>query len=351
MTWKPIVGITCGDLNGIGIETVIKLFSDTRMLDFCTPVFFASNKVINYYRKSLSEFPLNFTSIKKLDAANPKQFNVFTCWEEDVAVNPGELNEVGGKYAVRSLEVATQCLYDGEIDTLITAPLHKANTQTANFKYAGHTPFLKEKFGVQEVVMMLYAGDFRVALATEHVPVQKISSHLTVASLVKKCQILNEGLIRDFGIDKPRIALLGLNPHAGDNGLLGMEEQEIIIPALEQLRRMNIMAFGPYSADGYFANLSYTKFDATLAMYHDQGLIPFKYIAGHEGVNYTMGLPKIRTSPDHGVAFDIAGQGVADENSLRSAVFESIKLLRNRTQYLENTQNPLEKKVIPKERN
>lgn len=349
MNRKPIVGITCGDLNGIGIETVIKLFSDTRMLDFCTPVFFASNKVINYYKKSLSDYPLNYTSIKKLDNINPKQLNIFACWDEDVAINPGELTETGGKYAVRSLEVATQCLYDGEIDTLVTCPIHKSNTQTPNFKYTGHTPFLKQKFGVQEVVMLLYSDSFRVALATEHVPLHRVSQEITTNLLVRKCQVLNEGLIRDFGIEKPKIAVLGLNPHAGDHGLIGNEEKEIIIPAIEQLQRMNILAFGPYSADGFFANMQHTKFDAVLAMYHDQGLIPFKYIAGHEGVNYTMGLPKIRTSPDHGVAFDIAGKGKADENSLRMAVFESIRLLRNREEFQANTNNPLEKKTIPKE--
>lgn len=350
MIHKPVVGVTSGDLNGIGIETIIKVFSDSRMLEFCTPVIFASNKVINYYKKSLADFPVNYVSIKKLDSLNPKQLNVFSCWEEDVAIQPGELNETGGKYAIRSLEVATQCLYDGEIDTLVTAPIHKNNTHTANFKYSGHTPFLKDKFGVRDVVMMLYSQDLRVALVTEHIPLQKVSSELSIQKIVQKCQVLNEGLIRDFAIEKPRIAILGLNPHAGDQGLLGTEEKDIIIPAIEQLQQMKIMAFGPYSADGYFANFSYRKFDATLAMYHDQGLIPFKYIAGMDGVNYTLGLPKIRTSPDHGVAFDIAGKSIADESSLRAAVFESLAILERRTTYQEYSANPLVKKDIPKER-
>lgn len=347
---KPIVGITCGDLNGIGLETIIKTFSDARMLEFCVPVIFASNKVINYYKKSLPDYPFNFTAIKKMDGINPKQINIFNCWEEEVNIQPGELNEIGGKYAIRSLEVATQCLADGEIDTLVTAPIHKQNTQTANFKFIGHTPYLKEKLGAKDVVMLLYADGFRVALATEHLPIQKVASTLSIPLLVQKCQILNTGLIQDFGIEKPKIAVLALNPHAGDHGLIGDEETTIIYPAIEQLRNMGIYAFGPYSADGFFAQMAHQKFDAILAMYHDQGLIPFKYIAGMEGVNYTMGLSKIRTSPDHGVAFDKAGQGIADEGSLRNAVFESINLWRQRNAYKENTANPLVRREIPKER-
>lgn len=347
---KPKIGISIGDINGIGIETIIKVFSDARMLDYCIPIIFASNKVINFYKKSLSEYPLNYISIKKMDMLNTKQVNVYSCWEEDVLIEPGKLNDVGGKYAVRSLEVATQCLADGEIDAMVTAPIHKKNTQSPQFNFTGHTPFLKSKFQANDVVMMLYWENFRVALATEHVPIQKVSASLSTQLIIEKTKILRKSLIEDFGIDQPKIAILGLNPHAGDNGLLGNEEETIIIPAIEKLKEQGILAFGPYSADGYFANLQYQKFDATLAMYHDQGLIPFKYIAGMNGVNYTCGLPVIRTSPDHGVGFDIAGQNKADENSLREAVFESISIFRQRKEYQKNTSNPLEKKIVPKER-
>lgn len=347
---KPIIGITTGDLNGIGIETIIKVFSDIRMLELCTPVIFASNKVINFYKKALVDYPMNYTTIKKMDAINPKQVNIFSCWEEDVNINPGELTETGGKYAIRSLEVATQCLYDGEIHAMVTAPIHKKNTHTSNFKYTGHTPYLKDKFNAKDVVMMLYWENFKVALVTEHIPIKDVASTITTSMIVEKATILRDTLVRDFGIDKPKIAVLGLNPHAGDNGLIGDEEEKIIIPAIEKLRNQGIIAMGPYSADGYFANMHFQKFDATLAMYHDQGLIPFKYIAEMNGVNYTCGLPKVRTSPDHGVGFDIAGKDLASEVSLGAAVFEAIAILKQRAMYDQYTANPLEKRVVPKER-
>lgn len=346
---KPIIGITTGDLNGVGLELIIKIFSDNRMMDLCTPVLFGSNKALNYYRKGLIDYPINFFAVKKLDALNPKQLNVFSCWEEEVSITPGELNEVGGKYAIRSLEVATQCLIDGEIDALITAPIHKRNTQLPNFKYPGHTPFFKEKFNAKDVVMMLYYENMRVALATEHIPLNQVSQHLTTRGIIQKCQIIHESLIRDFGIDAPKIAILGLNPHAGDNGLLGNEEAEIIVPAIQALQEQGILAFGPYSADAYFGNSTFLQFDATLAMYHDQGLIPFKSMAGHIGVNYTCGLPKVRTSPDHGVAFDIAGKNIASEDSFRESIFQAISLIKQRATYDAQTANPIVKQTLTKE--
>lgn len=346
---KPIIGLTTGDLNGIGLELIIKIFSDNRMLDLCTPVIFASNKVINFYRKLLAEYPFSFVSTKKMDALNPKQINIFNCWEEEVPINPGILTDEGGRYAVRSLLVATQCLKDGQIDGIVTSPIHKKNTQIPDFNYTGHTPFFKDTFDAKDVVMLLYSGTFKVGLVTEHIPVAKVAQTITTKLIVQKTQILKEALVKDFGIAKPKIAILGLNPHAGDNGLIGDEEQTIIKPALDQLQAAGIMAFGPFSADGFFAHHHYNQFDAVMAMYHDQGLIPFKSLNSGEGVNYTCGLPVVRTSPDHGTAFDIAGKNMASPDSMREAVYQAIDILRQRARYAENTANPLQRQRLAKE--
>ncbi|MBS1782908.1 MAG: 4-hydroxythreonine-4-phosphate dehydrogenase PdxA [Bacteroidetes bacterium] len=350
MNEKPIIGITTGDINGIGPELIIKTLSDNRMLELCTPVVFASNKLINYYRKSLTDYPFSFFSTKSLDNLNTKQANIFNCWDEEAPMQPGTLNEIGGKYAVRSLMVATQCLKDKQIDALVTAPIHKHNTQSADFPFTGHTPFLKEKFAAKDVLMLLFHNQIRIALVTEHVPIAKVAPLITKEVILSKLQLLRESLIKDFGIDKPKIALLGLNPHAGDQGQIGDEEQAIIKPVIEQAQQQGQLVFGPFSADAFFARGSYTAFDAVLAMYHDQGLIPFKTLAKGEGVNFTAGLPVIRTSPDHGTAFDIAGKGIADEQSFREAIFQSIDLLRQREAYTENTANPLRRGRIEKER-
>ena len=347
---KPIIGITTGDLNGVGIELIIKIFSDVRMLEICTPVIFASNKAINYYRRIVTEHPFNFVSTKSFDGLNAKQVNVFNCWEEEVAITPGELTPEGGKYAVRSLLVAAQCLKDGQIDAIVTAPIHKKNTQVPDFQYTGHTPFFKEKFEAQDVVMLLYNGDFRVGLVTEHIPVADIAKTITAALIIQKTQILKEALIRDFGISKPKIAILGLNPHAGDDGLIGEEEITIIKPAIESLQQAGVAAFGPYSADGFFAHHHYKQFDAVIAMYHDQGLIPFKSLNNGEGVNYTCGLSVVRTSPDHGTAFDIAGKNIASPDSMREAVYQAIDILHQRAEHAEYTSNPLKRQRLQKER-
>lgn len=347
---KPIIGITTGDLNGIGLETIIKVFSDVRMLDVCTPVIFASNKVVNYYRKTVVDHDFSFCNIKTLDGIDPKQVNVYACWEEEVNINVGELTEIAGVYAVKSLVTCTEYLKSGEIDAMVTAPIHKKNTQSEHFNFTGHTPYLKDTFGVEEVVMMLYSNDFRVALVTEHISIAKVSAYITTERIMQKAKILNDALIKDFGIMKPKIAILGLNPHAGDNGLIGSEEEEIIIPAIEQLQDNDVLAFGPFSADAFFAHAAYNKFDAVLAMYHDQGLIPFKSLALGDGVNYTLGLPAVRTSPDHGTAFDIAGKNIANEDSLREAVFEAINILQQRNAYEEFTANPLKRNFIAKEK-
>lgn len=340
---KPVIGISCGDLNGIGIELIIKTFSDSRILEHCTPVIFASNKVINFYRKLMPDYNLNYSSTKEFSRINHKQVNLFNCWEEEVAVTPGQLNETGGKYAVLSLQTAVAALKQNQIDGLVTAPIHKKNIQSADFSFTGHTPYFQQMFGAADVAMMLCAGDFRVALVTEHVPVADVARHITKEKILSKLSLIHQSLQKDFGIDKPRIAVLGLNPHAGDEGLVGNEEETIIKPAIKEAKNSNMLVVGPYSADAFFARRSFERFDAVLAMYHDQGLIPFKALATGEGVNFTAGLPVVRTSPDHGVAFDIAGKDKADASSFMTALFECIDIINRRKGYAENRRNPLRK--------
>jgi 4-hydroxythreonine-4-phosphate dehydrogenase len=340
--YKPIIGITCGDINGIGTELIIKTFADHRILEQCTPVIFASNKLINFYKKSVPEAHFNYQSIKDFTRVNHKQINIYNCWEEDVIINPGQLNEIGGKYAVKSLLAAASALKEGHIQGIVTAPIHKKNVQSPEFNFTGHTPFFKEVAKANDVLMLLYADNLRVALVTEHVPVKSIVQHITKENIVSKLNLLHQSLRRDFGIDKPKIAVLGLNPHAGDEGLVGTEEEQIIKPAIKEAKQ-NMLAFGPYSADAFFARRSYLQFDAVLAMYHDQGLIPFKTIAVGEGVNFTAGLPFVRTSPDHGTAFDIAGKNKADITSFTTAVFECVDIINRRNEYDERNKNPLRK--------
>ena len=339
---KPAIGVSCGDLNGIGIELIIKAFSDNRVIEHCTPVIFASNKVINFYRKSVPEINFNYQSAKELNRLNNKQVNVFNCWEEEVAITPGQLSEVAGKYPIRSLKAATEALKQNLIQGLITAPIHKKNIQSPDFNFTGHTPFLKDYFKVNDVLMLLCSGDFRVGLVTEHLPVKEVAQNITREQILGKLNILNQSLQKDFGIEKPKIAVLGLNPHAGDEGLIGKEEEEIIRPAIKDAK-YNMLVTGPFSADAFFARGYHNKFDAVLAMYHDQGLIPFKSLARDSGVNYTAGLPGVRTSPDHGTAFDIAGKNKADESSFLAAIFECVDIIRRRSDYDENRKNPLRK--------
>lgn len=340
---KPLIGFTCGDTNGIGPELIIKTLSDNRILDICTPVVFANNKLINFYKKGLPDINFTFSVVKDSTKINAKQVNVYNCWEEDIVITPGIMNETGGKYAVASLMVACEALKAGKLDGLITAPLHKKNIQSETFNHTGHTPFLKEFFGADEVAMMLISDDMRVALLTEHVPVKDIAQYITVTAILKKLQVINRSLKKDFNIDKPRIAVLALNPHAGDDGLVGKEEEEIIKPAIKEAKQKDIFCFGPYPADAFFARGQYRKFDAVLALYHDQGLIPFKSLSLGEGVNFTAGLDVIRTSPDHGVAFDIAGKGQADEASFRESIFKCIDIINGRREFSEQYKNPLKK--------
>ena len=338
---KPVIGFSCGDINGIGTELIIKTLGDSRMLDVCTPIIFGSNKTINFYRKAMNDIPFSYTPLKDLAKPNPKQINIFNCWEEEVAITPGQLNAIGGTYAYKSLQAAVDALKNNLIQGLVTAPIHKKNIQSPEFDFSGHTPYLQHIFGVNDVLMFLVAANLRVGLVTEHLPIAEVAQHITKERILSKLAIMNFSLKKDFGIEKPKIAVLGLNPHAGDDGLIGTEEQTIINPVITEAKKKNLLVYGPFSADAFFARAQYDKFDGVLAMYHDQGLIPFKSLAIGEGVNFTAGLPAVRTSPDHGTAFDIAGKGIADHSSFMSATFECIDFIRRRATYEENNQNPL----------
>jgi 4-hydroxythreonine-4-phosphate dehydrogenase len=340
---KPVIGISCGDINGIGIELIIKTLADSRILDICTPLIFANNKVINFYRKSLPDININFISIKEFNRINHKQVNLYNCWEEEISITPGSLSDTGGSYAVKSLTIAAQALKEGKIDGLVTAPIHKKNIQGQQFNFTGHTPYLKSLFGAADVAMFMVAENIKVALLTEHVAVKDIAQYITKENILSKLQVMNSSLKKDFGIVKPKIAVLGLNPHAGDEGLIGKEDEDIIKPAIKEAKQKDIFCFGPYPADAFFARGQYEKFDGVLAMYHDQGLIPFKSLAIGEGVNYTAGLKGVRTSPDHGVAFDIAGKGKADESSFREAIFKAVDIINSRKEFEEQYRNPLKK--------
>lgn len=339
---KPVIGISCGDVNGIGTEIIIKTFSDHRILELCTPVIFASNKLINFYKKAIPDAHFTYQSTKDFSRISPKQVNLFNCWEEDIVINPGQLTEVGGRYAVQSLLSAADALKGGHIQGLVTAPIHKKNVQGPQFNYTGHTPFLKEVGNAPDALMLLYADNLRVALVTEHLPLKEVAGTITKQIISSKLQLLYKSLRKDFGIDKPKIAVLGLNPHAGDEALIGDEEEKIIAPAIKEAKQ-KMLVYGPFSADAFFARASYRQFDAVLAMYHDQGLIPFKTIASGEGVNFTAGLPFVRTSPDHGTAFDIAGKNEADPTSFIAAVFECVDIINRRNDFEERNKNPLRK--------
>jgi len=344
---KPIIiGISQGDINGIGLEVIIKTFAEPAMLELCTPVLFSSGKTLSYHKKTLQHENFNYNTIQSPENAMPRKFNLVNIYSEEVNIELGRLTASGGVYAIKSFEAACEALYKNKIDALVTAPIHKNNTNSEAFPYAGHTSYLDEKFGKGNAIMMLVAGDLKVALCTEHIPISSVAATITQERILKKLKSLVSSLKQDFSINKPRIAVLGLNPHAGDSGTIGEEEQKIITPAVNAAIQEGILAYGPYPADGFFGALMFKKFDAVLAMYHDQGLIPFKYMAFDAGVNYTAGLPVIRTSPDHGTAFDIAGKNQANEQSFRNAVYLACDLVRTRKNYKQATANPLKAMAV-----
>ena len=346
---KVIVGISQGDINGIGLEVVLKTLLEPGIADICTPVLFSSQKTVSYYRKVLGLEEFSFNPMREFSQINSKKVNVFVCYEEEVNIEMGKLTEVGGKYAYISLEKATQALLDKNIDVLVTAPINKSNIQSDNFKFIGHTEYLGSKFEGQPLMLMCSESGLRIALVTGHVSIKEVVSKLSIDVVAEKINQLHQSLIKDFGIRKPKIAVLGLNPHAGDNGAIGNEDKEIITPAIEKTK-VDGLIYGPYAADGFFGNSVYKQFDAVLAMYHDQGLIPFKTIAFNEGVNYTAGLTVVRTSPDHGTAFEIAGKNIANEQSFKKAIYTAIDIFKNRKLYGEISANPLPIGVIKKER-
>jgi 4-hydroxythreonine-4-phosphate dehydrogenase len=345
---KIIVGISQGDINGIGMEVIIKTFHDPQMLDLCIPVVFGSNKTAAFHRKALNIEDFSFHIIKDVSEANQKRANIINVYEEEAQVEIGKQTAAGGKYALKSLEAATDALAQKKIDVLVTAPINKENIQSPDFKFPGHTEYLEQKFGNGKSLMLLVSDSLRVAVATGHIPVAQVAQEINEQKLLEKIRTLNRSLIQDFSIRKPRIAVLGLNPHAGDNGIIGKEEQTIIKPAIDKAQQEEILAYGPYPADGFFGNGTYHQFDAVLAMYHDQGLVPFKTISFNSGVNFTAGLPVVRTSPDHGTAYDIAGKNIASEESFRKAVYTAIDIYKTRRQYIELTADPLV--ITPKKR-
>lgn len=336
------VGISIGDINGIGIEVILKTFGDTRMLELCTPVIFASNKTLNAHKNKLN-LTLQTQGCKKAQDAIPNKINLVNVWQDNPDITFGKKTKTGGKYAFLSLQAATNALKNDEIDVLVTAPINKNTIQSEQFKFNGHTEYLQDRLS-GESLMILMAGPLKVGLITGHIPVAKIAESITAELIEKKVRLMYTSLIRDFGIERPKIAVLGLNPHTGDNGLIGDEDQKIVAPLLEKLQSNGQLVYGPYAADSFFGSGAYSKFDGVLAMYHDQGLGPFKTIAFGGGVNFTAGLDKIRTSPDHGTGFDIAGKDKADHSSFKEAVYTAIDIFRKRSTYQKFTKNVLKKK-------
>jgi 4-hydroxythreonine-4-phosphate dehydrogenase len=336
-----LAGISHGDINGIGYEVILKTLSDPRINEICIPIVYGSPKVAAYHRKALNISNFSFNNIRNPEEAHPKKANMINCLDDNVRVELGKSTQNGGEAALISIEKAVEDLKKGRIDVLITAPIDKQNIQSDKFQFKGHTDYLKSVAQTDEALMFMVSDSLRIGVATDHVPLRKVSELINVDTLMTKIRLMNRSLILDFGIRKPRIAVLGLNPHAGDNSLLGSEEAETIIPAVEQAQNEGILAFGPFPSDGFFGAGSFARFDGIMAMYHDQGLIPFKALSFDSGVNFTAGLPFIRTSPVHGTAFAIAGKGEASESSFRHAIYKACDIFRNRKTYAEITANPL----------
>lgn len=338
---KVKLGISIGDLNGIGGEIVLKTFDDSRMLDFCTPVIFANTKTLNFIKKHF-KLSLNFQGIDEPSNAIDGKINVYNVWKENVNINFGQEDPKVGEYAFKSLEAATAALKANDIDVLVTAPINKHSIQSEKFNFPGHTDYLAQELEGESLMFMI-SDELRVGLFTDHVALKDIANVITPELIEKKISLIQNSLKQDFRISKPKVAVLGINPHSGDQGVIGKEDEEIMKPTLEKLRDKGELVYGPYSADSFFGSKNYKNFDAVIASYHDQGLIPFKTLSFGNGVNYTAGLSKVRTSPDHGTAFEIAGKGEADINSFKEAVFKGIEIFKCREEYAELTSNPLQK--------
>ena len=338
---KIKVGISIGDLNGIGSEIVLKTFEDSRMLDFCTPVIFASAKTVSFLKKKYN-IDMFIQGVEEASQAIDAKVNVVNIWKENVSINFGEEDKKVGEYAFKSLQAATQALKDGEIDVLVTAPINKHTIQSEDFKFPGHTDYLAQELNGESLMFMI-TDTLKVGLLTDHVAVKDVAQIITPELIEKKVNIIYKTLKQDFRVQEPKIAVLGINPHSGDSGIIGKEDEEVMKPTLEKMRNSGKLVFGPYSADSFFGSGNYQNFDAIVAAYHDQGLIPFKTLSFGNGVNFTAGLDKVRTSPDHGTAYEIAGKNEADHHSFKEAVFKAIDIFRNREEYMELTSNVLKK--------
>lgn len=341
------IGITHGDINGIGYEVILKTLADARITELCTPVIYGSSKMLAYHRKLMELEPVNISMVNQAREAGHNRVNIVNCVDSEIKVDIAQSTPEAGQAAFKSLECAVRDLQEGTIDALLTAPINKNNIQNEQFTFPGHTEYLEQCCGGKHKALMILMTDrLRVALVTGHVPLASVSELLTVQGIVDKLKTFNQSLKQDFRIIRPRIAVLSLNPHAGEEGLLGKEEQEIITPAIKEADKEGILCFGPFAADGFFGSAHYDKYDGVLAMYHDQGLIPFKTLAMEEGVNYTAGLPIVRTSPAHGTAYDIAGKNIASEDSFRHALYTAIDVYRNRQEYFKAKANPLRKQYF-----
>jgi 4-hydroxythreonine-4-phosphate dehydrogenase len=347
---RLIIGISLGDYNGIGPEVILKALQYNRLQKICTPVIYGSMRVLNRYRNLLNFKDWNLNSAPTVGQISHKLTNVITCWpDQNQDIHPGQVTPEAGQAAFACLQRAVDDLKDGKIDALVTAPINKYNIQSEEFKFPGHTEYLAQEFDVADNLMFLVSNTLRVGVVTGHIPLGRVRQNVTKEKIAQKLTFMMRSLKQDFGIEKPKIAVLGLNPHAGEEGLLGNEEQEVIRPVINEWRNKGQLVFGPYPADGFFGTRSYLKFDAVLAMYHDQGLIPFKTIAFEEGVNFTAGMPAVRTSPDHGTAYDIAGKGIADETSMLQAIYTAVDVARQRKEFMELEANALKKQPAEKQ--
>lgn len=347
---KLKIGFTLGDVNGIGPEVLIKALDDNRILKLCTPVIYGSNRILSFYKKMFNIEGFNYTTCSDADQTNTKSVNIINCITDDIILQPGQDTPVAGKTALISLESATKDLLENKIDALVTAPINKNNMQQSGFNYHGHTEYFNAKAGDKESVMLLMNENLRVGLVTNHLPIKEIPAAITKEKILQKIELINQSLKQDFAVFNPTIAVLGLNPHSGDGGLLGDEEKNIIIPAIKAAQDKKIYVVGPFAADGFFGSGNYQKFDAILAMYHDQGLVGFKSLSFGSGINFTAGLPFVRTSPDHGTAYDIAGKNEASGESMLHAIFAAIDICNRRVSYAESTKNPLKRSFVESER-
>ena len=339
---EPVrVGISIGDINGIGPEVIMKALNDNRMMVDCTPIIYGSAKIFSFHKKSLEGIEFNFLTINSADEAKKRKINVVNIWNDEIEFDLGKPTEKSGKYAFESLERATQDLASGKIDVLVTAPISKEAMGKTGFKFPGHTEYLADLAGQEDALMLMVSPTLRVGLVTSHIALKEVPQNISINKISDKIRQFNASLTKDFGIQKPKIAVLGLNPHAGEHGKMGDEEQQIIIPAIKNVNDEGVMAFGPFPADGFFGSGAIKSYDGVLAMYHDQGLAAFKALSFDEGVNYTAGLPIVRTSPDHGTAYDIVGQNKASEQSMRNAIYVAIDVYRNQQFLKEITANPL----------